>query len=403
MKVLQGLRAEEATVLEKLKVLSGALALNEFTIAELTRYAGVKEQTVRTVLNREQGVFEELRREKTGRRGGSTGVHRLRPEHVAALENDIGKIYNDLPLKKRVEDPAPALVTLDLAEEFLTRHFGETSDIEKREEIIKLATKQIEAVRGNIEKSATDVLPPDMIEKINQRLAMLDAARNTCVELIDHQRRMADIRKEMEEMRKKLEDAELAVESPPAISVKPQQRVYASPRAAAFVDALRDCDVVLVGAAAGAVADSVRDISEHEHAHFVGLPLDPDKASDSDIDLVMKRLKLIRSTKSGYRRGLFELVYAVDTSRHSRPLLLSILNRMARAILPMGATDPVVLDTSYDATFRNDVFRMQGHYAGNADQLDSGAMLEVVRKPLLKPVLTALVASNRDSSPLVRG
>ena len=67
-------------MLERYRVLGAVLALDEFTVAELARFSGVKETTVRTVLSRNQQFVQQTGRRASKRRGAQPLSYRLRPE-----------------------------------------------------------------------------------------------------------------------------------------------------------------------------------------------------------------------------------------------------------------------------------------------------------------------------------
>jgi len=74
------------------RALSTALALHEFTVAELSRISGVKKVTVQGVITRSPQYFERLEVKATGKRGGQPIRYRIRDEHRADLEADFQAI-----------------------------------------------------------------------------------------------------------------------------------------------------------------------------------------------------------------------------------------------------------------------------------------------------------------------
>jgi hypothetical protein len=368
-------------MLERLKVLSGALRLKEFSVRDLARYSEVNEHTVRTVLDRRNDLFEELRRDKTGRPGGSLIVYSLRPDRVKSLEKELDEIYGSLPTVDRAAHEAPVLLALDVADEFLTRHFHATEDSERRDEIIAIATKQMDSVRSDLE--STDVFAPATIEKIKQRLAKLDASRATCVQLTDNQRRMARMAHEL------VAAAKMVDEVKPA----PAYAVFASRREPAFAGALlQGCNMVMVDTVASTVVDTIRTVSDREHAHFIDVPIgDAEKITQAEI------IKVIDGVKSSGPSGLTELIFSGDSGKHSRSSLLSTLTQVADAISALGILVPLIFfDKNYDPMLRNALLGGRANYAGNAEELDATAVLEVMRKCLLEQRLTRLVASGVD-------
>src|SRR5262245_10899466 len=137
-------------MMEQLKVLSGALAFEDFTVRDIAAYANVNERTVRTVIDRRKDLFEIVERRQTGRPGGSNIVYRIKPEHVAELERHLDEIFRGLPSKERYSNAAPDMTSLDVAEEFLTHHFQQAKNVAQRREIIEIAAKELDAIRTEI-------------------------------------------------------------------------------------------------------------------------------------------------------------------------------------------------------------------------------------------------------------
>jgi hypothetical protein len=386
-------------MLVRLKVLTGALALDEFTVGALADHACVKEQSVRTVLDRQQHLFEEVRREKTGRPGGSTIVYRLKADRIPELEREIDEIYGGLPPKHRDDETESAMLALDVADEYLVRHFQESRDIEKREEILAIANRQIEAVRNEIPAAS-----PESIEKINQRIATLDATRKTCVELVESQKSIHALR---EKFRVQTENALAVVReaSPapePSVSAalhassgrapakRPPMPVAASEYGSAFGRMMANRNVMLVhGHEMGDLVDTVRKISDRANFNLVDIELESSlHITKPEIERVSKNAK-----------GLVELIFAVDTARdHS---WYSILPQLRRFVGMLTAF--VVLDFGYDAKLRNQVFGWRGLYAGDAKQLDDVALGEVVRKPMLAPIVGGLIEADGAISKVTGG
>jgi hypothetical protein len=109
--------------LSRYRVLNAILALREFTVADLARYSGVKDTTVRTVLGRDSRYIERAGTQTRGRRGGQPIQYRLQPgaedSLVAILRELEGFGANLPPLVADEEDPT--MLSLIAAEDVLIR------------------------------------------------------------------------------------------------------------------------------------------------------------------------------------------------------------------------------------------------------------------------------------------
>jgi hypothetical protein len=103
------------------------LAGEEFTVDDLAVAAGVKPETIRTILARESRYVEEVRRVPTGKRGGRPKVYRLREESESELRERLEAVeaIGDAPRETGVYGGIPTSVLA--AEELLA---AEPSDDE---------------------------------------------------------------------------------------------------------------------------------------------------------------------------------------------------------------------------------------------------------------------------------
>ena len=67
---------------EQIKILNAMLALDDFTVEDLSKFADVKPKTVYTVLDRRRLLLKDPAIMKTGRRGGRPVRYSLRPAAV---------------------------------------------------------------------------------------------------------------------------------------------------------------------------------------------------------------------------------------------------------------------------------------------------------------------------------
>lgn len=122
--------------MERLKVLSAALALREFTVNELAALSGVKPNTVKSVLDREEFV-QRLGSTGSGRRG--------RPSTKWAIvdSNTTRELTAELDALSSVEPPKPTLsrddrrdVAVGVAEQALSHVIDEDDFVVQREIVI---------------------------------------------------------------------------------------------------------------------------------------------------------------------------------------------------------------------------------------------------------------------------
>jgi hypothetical protein len=149
-------------------------------------------------------------------------------------------------------------------------------------------------------------------------------------------------------------------------------------------------NVMLVhGHEMGELVDTVRKISDRANFNLVDIQLESFlRITKPEIERVSKNAN-----------GLVELIFAVDSARdHSWHSILPQLRRFVGMV-----TAFVVLDFGYDAKLRNQVFGWRGLYAGDAKQLDDVALGEVVRKPMLAPIVGGLIEAESAISKATGG
>jgi hypothetical protein len=163
---------------EHYKVLGAALALGEFTVAGAARLSGVKENTVRTVINRERELFADAGFEPTGEPGGQHRKYRLKAERRAALRSRLEGLYDELrimpasPSQSADSESVPA--ALFVAEDVLLRRLPLAANQAERQGLIGLATA---ALRKG-EREAGELLEHETrFELRDQVTAHLSASR----------------------------------------------------------------------------------------------------------------------------------------------------------------------------------------------------------------------------------
>jgi LuxR family transcriptional regulator, maltose regulon positive regulatory protein len=135
-------------MLERYKVLGGALALREFSVSELAELSGVGEPTVRTILRRESNFFEQHGRKSTGRRGGQPVRWRLRSETRESLRAQLAELERlgvGPWFGERLEGDNALSAGIVMAEDVLLRLAPTAISSLERAELVKLAQAQLDA------------------------------------------------------------------------------------------------------------------------------------------------------------------------------------------------------------------------------------------------------------------
>lgn len=117
---------------ERYKVLAAITALREFTVEDIAKKTGVKQNTVSTILARERGLLEKIADERTGRRGGPRKKYRLKPGSAESLQSELAGLYKDLPT------PAVPLGLL-AAEDTLLLRYPNGEDPQEKQRLLRLA------------------------------------------------------------------------------------------------------------------------------------------------------------------------------------------------------------------------------------------------------------------------
>jgi len=142
-------------MLQRYRILNAILTLRQFTVADIARYSGVKDTTVRTVLGRETRFVERDGVRTPAGRGGQPIQYRL----CADAEPDLVDILRELegvgvqlpPLVEDQEDPA--MLSLIAAEDILLRQVPQAATTD-RAGLLDLAIADYEAVQFLVELNA---------------------------------------------------------------------------------------------------------------------------------------------------------------------------------------------------------------------------------------------------------
>lgn len=145
----------------KPRILAAAAALRHFTAAELVAYSGCHEETVRSVLARNRGLFESVGREGTTGRGRPAERFRVRDL------DDLRAVLSADTAASITHGPEPA------AEVGLDRLAAEDSLILAEEAVLKAA-----AVKGDIAKALVETASNDL-DIARQRMDDVVAARRS--------------------------------------------------------------------------------------------------------------------------------------------------------------------------------------------------------------------------------
>jgi hypothetical protein len=162
-------------MLHRYRILNAILTLREFTVADLARYSGVKDTTVRTVLGREARFVERDGTRAQSRRGGQPIQYRLR----ADAEQDLVGILRELesvganlpPLVEEQEDPL--MLSLIAAEDILLCQLPQAT-LTDRAGLVELATADYEAVQFLVEDERGEAAIHGQVVALLLRLAEVE-------------------------------------------------------------------------------------------------------------------------------------------------------------------------------------------------------------------------------------
>jgi hypothetical protein len=168
-------------MIERLKILSCAAELGEFTPSELARTAVANEHTVRSVLRRDEGLFEPARADATaaapagrGRRPGRWRVRsredleRVIAERSAATP--LPRLLQQAFLESGDDDEAEqaALDAVSLAEDAILRAWT-TSVSERREALISMARDAVRAVTDDATAESGEMSKASEASQLSRR------------------------------------------------------------------------------------------------------------------------------------------------------------------------------------------------------------------------------------------
>src|SRR5579862_2413976 len=119
--------------MERLRILTAAVALSEFTVAELCAYSGANESTVRSVLQRDSELLERLDSLEQSGAGRPRGRYRVRD--TASIRHELRQFEQNVEMlgAARLEQPPPEttddrLAALIVAEDAVVRAWDADAD-----------------------------------------------------------------------------------------------------------------------------------------------------------------------------------------------------------------------------------------------------------------------------------
>jgi hypothetical protein len=131
------------------------LALKEFTVNDLSRYSGVKPNTVRTTISREQNYIEEIGKQQTGKRGGQHRRWRVKPSKIENVRSKLDGLFGQLKVSPGAlpePESAPEIpLGLLIAEDALLRQYPEAKTTKKKRELLELAEINFDSGRAECE------------------------------------------------------------------------------------------------------------------------------------------------------------------------------------------------------------------------------------------------------------
>jgi len=125
----------------------------EFTVRDLARMSGAQIGTVRTYVNREGHLLEEVGRDETGRRGGRFARYRVKPSEIVGLRARLEAVYSELgvaaPLVNVTEDVVEVPSGLLTAKEIFERRYPQAGEEQKRH-LLEMVSIDLKGAREEI-------------------------------------------------------------------------------------------------------------------------------------------------------------------------------------------------------------------------------------------------------------
>jgi len=165
--------------MNKYKVLSAMLNLNEFTAEDLEHYTGLKINTIRVIIGRQEALLEQVGIRDNGGRGGQYKVYRVRPDRVDELRARIHGVYANLLLPTLKDEQVSVPLSLRAAEDVLKRRYLEEDSVPKKEKLFTLAQIRLESARQETEL-LTRQASTEVAQMLESRLRSAELLRDLC-------------------------------------------------------------------------------------------------------------------------------------------------------------------------------------------------------------------------------
>jgi len=170
-------------MIERYKVLAAMLALGEFTVAELSRFSGVRPSTIYTVVNRERHFLEPMNRQTTGRRGGQFIQHRVKADQVGALRSEIDELFRQLRVLPGLEPELTPKIPLSLVASWdaLVHLYPQAKGLEEKQHLFRLAEMDFENGQTETKALLARVTDSRAVERIQAHVRAVEALKNLCM------------------------------------------------------------------------------------------------------------------------------------------------------------------------------------------------------------------------------
>lgn len=160
------------------KILGAALALHEFTSAELAKYSGEKLSSVHTILRRHEHFFEKIGREKTEQRGGQPIRYRVKADQVEVLQSELEKLFLEIhtsqdaadEVKRIAEIPTGYLAAVDS----LLHRYTQAKNVDKKREVIEFADTLFQSEFIDEEAILSDTSTPETPETLKAYIHLFE-------------------------------------------------------------------------------------------------------------------------------------------------------------------------------------------------------------------------------------
>jgi hypothetical protein len=175
---------------ENYKILAGMLALQRFTVDELTHYTDAKASTVRSVIGRLKDLVNGTGSLSSDKPGGREKIYELKKEGAHQIEKHLGDLFESLkvvqtqksPPEVQTKNPSPEVpIGLRTAEDAIIKGDLEVTSKDARQ-ILEIAKIDLVGAKAEIEELAAAYGDCEAIwemrarsERVENKLAIFDA------------------------------------------------------------------------------------------------------------------------------------------------------------------------------------------------------------------------------------